>query len=86
VPAAKHAVPAVSALAVTAAGVPAALAGAAAPAVPAAHSVKAVLDVEVVHQVPAARPLVTRIVHDSAHKSYTIAAGDTLSGIAARFC
>ena len=32
------------------------------------------------------RPLVTRIVHVSASKTYTVAGGDTLSGIAGRFC
>jgi LysM repeat protein len=89
VSASKHAVPAVSAAAaaaVTAAAVPAALAGTVAPAIPAGHMTRAVLDVEVVRQMAAPRPLVTRIVHDSARKSYMIASGDTLSGIAGRFC
>jgi hypothetical protein len=81
----KPAVSAGAALAVSAASVPAALAGAAAP--PAPHAAQAaVLDARVVHEVPPARPLVTRIVHESARKSYTVVSGDTLSGIAGRSC
>lgn len=57
---------------------PAGNAGAAPPEAP--DTLTAVQDVAHV------RPLVTRIVHQSAQKTYTVAAGDTLSGIAGQFC
>ena len=85
-PSGKHAVPVISAVSAlaAAAAVPAALSAAVAPAVPA--SPEAVLDAAVTHQLPRARPLATRIISASARKSYTIVSGDTLSGIAGRFC
>jgi LysM repeat protein len=87
VPSRKHVVvPAVSAVAATAAAIPAALSATVAPAVPVQHSVRAVLDVEVVRQTPQPRPLVTRFISASVRKTYTIVSGDTLSGIAGRFC
>jgi hypothetical protein len=89
----KHAAPssgalaaAVPASAALAAVVPAAL-GALTPVTPAVHAAaRADLDARVVHQEPAARPLVTRVTSGAAGKSYTVAAGDTLSGIAGRAC
>ena len=81
----KHAAPpsgvpaAVPVSAVLAAAVPVAL-GALAPA---GHVDQ---DARAVHQVPAARPLVTRVTSVSSGKSYTVAAGDTLSGIAGKLC
>jgi hypothetical protein len=87
----KHAaVPAVSAAASLTASVglvPLALSGAAA-AAPAHHAeVPVALDAKiVVRDMPAPRPLVTRIIHASARRAYTIASGDTLSGIAGRWC
>jgi hypothetical protein len=74
-------------LAASAVAVPVALAGTAAPAVPAGHAGTAVLDAKVIHQLaPDPRPLVTRIISAAAGRSYTIVSGDTLSGIAGRFC
>jgi hypothetical protein len=81
---AKHAVPAGAGLAV--AVVPAFMTGAAAPPAPVSHPAVAALDVEVVRQMPPPRPLVTRFVRASARKAYTIVSGDTLSGIAGRWC
>lgn len=82
----KHVAPAVSAGAVLATAA-ASLGGTVAPASPAAREVKAaVLDAQVVRQLPRARPLVTRIVSESSRRTYTIVAGDTLSGIAGEFC
>ena len=89
----KHAAPSSGALAAAvpgtaalAAAVPVAL-GVLTPVVPAVHAdARADLDARVVHQVPAARPLVTRVTSASPGVSYTVAAGDTLSGIAGKFC
>src|SRR5450755_1113816 len=45
-----------------------------------------VLDAQVAREVSSARPLVTRVTSVSSGMSYTVAAGDTLAGIAARAC
>ena len=85
----KHAVPAVtvvSALAASAA-IPAALGGTVAPAVPVpGHLEQATLDAHVVRTLPVPRPLALRVTSVSQQKSYTVVAGDTLAGIAGRFC
>jgi Transglycosylase-like domain/LysM domain len=58
-----------------------------APTIPPDQSVSVELAAApVVHQLPAARPLVTRITSVSSGMTYTVAAGDTLSGIAGRAC
>lgn len=42
--------------------------------------------IHIVRELPAAKVLVTKIISVSARKTITIASGDTLSGIAQRFC
>jgi len=78
---AKQAAAAVTAV-TAAAAIPAALA-----ATPASASeAPALLDVHAVRLMPPARHLVTKIISESAARTYTIASGDTLSGIAQRVC
>lgn len=77
---AKNVIPAAGALAAV---IPVAL-GAAAPAVHAGQS--AVLDAQVASQQPPARPLVTRVTAELPGTVYTVAAGDTLSGVAGKVC
>jgi LysM repeat protein len=82
----KPAVPVSAALAASVAAVPAALSGVVMPAAPGHVVTQAVLDANITREAPPARPLVTRIIRRSARKTYTVISGDTLSGIAKRFC
>ena len=83
-PSAKHAVPA--AAGALAASVPAALGALPAAALAVQPPARAAPDTRVTHQMPAARPLVTKVTSVSAEMSYLVVAGDTLSGIAGRAC
>jgi LysM repeat protein len=56
-----------------------------APVAPHPDAVRVALAAQVV-QLPAPRPLATRIVSAAKARSYTIVSGDTLTGIAGRFC
>lgn len=69
-----------------AAAIPAALAASPASAAQAPGQAPAFPGTYFLREMPPAKSLVTKIISEAAGKTYTIESGDTLSGIARRFC